>query len=235
MKNRKRMLLLIPVLLGVLVLAAVVVGILNATVADGKLTFGWHDYRYDESGYEIGEGTVAAPDVERIELDWIKGNVKIVPCDDTYISLSEQYEGELAESARVRWHVSEDGKTLSIRARDSAWYFGSGGPEKTLILRIPRKMLERLQALTVKTESASVDVNLIGAIPLAVTSEKGNVRVELPEGTGFVLAWSTGRGRLSSDFALTDGVNGQIAGQGGATLAITTDSGDLLLAAEKTP
>lgn len=253
MKKWKTPLLLTLLIMGVLVVAAVVIGVLNATVADGAITFGWTNYRYDGKGYQVGDGTVYGDAIERIDVDWLSGEVEIVACEDASISLTEQCQQELTDSARVRWCVSEDGKTLTVKCRKSGWFFGKGGAEKKLILRIPVHMFSQLESLTVTSANADVAMYDIAVSNLKVSCKKGNVEwcsayapdvleitakdgnisLEIPEQTDFCLTWESKRGNLSSDFPTVQEGNVYRVGDGTRAYRIVTPKGDLFLLAKK--
>ena len=247
----KKVLIIAAIVLAVLLVGGVVVGALNALVADGAWSFGWSDYRYDDSGYEIGEGSIPFTEITHIEIDWVDGAVEIVPCQDTYPSISEDSDEALPESAEVRWRVSEDGKTLSIKYRKSSWFFsvGSGSRNKRLTLRIPERLLEQMVGIDVEVISSAVTVRGISAQRLEVSTESGNVTLDactfaeadvetengdvvlrMPTDAAFVLNWETERGKLSSDFSFVQEGTRYTVGNGGATVSVETERGDLLLA-----
>ncbi len=174
----KRALGVTLIIMGGLVLLAVILGVLNALVADGKWSFGWTNYRYDDTGYEIGGGTLPYSEIECVEVDWIDGEVTVTVCDDRYPSLTEEAEGELAESVTVHWRVSEDGKTLSVKYRESSYYFAGNERNKKLTLRLPREMAEGLQSLEICTASANVMVKGIQAAELDFECASGNLIAE---------------------------------------------------------
>jgi DUF4097 and DUF4098 domain-containing protein YvlB len=234
--NYKKIATFACAVVGVLIVGAIVIGILNALVADGKWTFGWRDYRYDEEGYTVGEGSIPVTDVKRIEVDWIDGSVTVHACQDRYPSVTEVVESELPESAQVRWRVDEDG-TLRIKYRKSSWFFavGSGNREKGLILRIPEKMMENLSELDVEGVSTNVTMNNIHAESLtfssasgwlltaqcsfetaSVTSESGEV--ELDADISGAVTVSTKYGKVTLESALTP-----------SAVSIATKSGDVRL------
>ena len=175
MNNQKKIFRILSLAALSLLLAAVVIGVLNALVADGKWTFGWRDYRYDEEGYTVGEGSIPTQSVGRIEVDWIDGEVEVVACQDRYPSLTEIAQNELPESAQVRWRVSEDGSTLSIKYRKSSWFLGvgSGNREKKLILRIPEKLMDNLSVLDIEGVSTNVKVSDVRAESFVFSSVSG--------------------------------------------------------------
>lgn len=160
---------------GVLVALAVVVGVCNALFADGKWTFGWKNYTYDESGYELGSGTVSADGVQNIDLRWVDGIVQILPCDDRYISVTESASKTLTDAETLRWKVLEDGKTLSVQYRKSSWFLGSGS-DKNVTLRIPRTMLDGLVSVTVTADSTDILIKEIKCGTLSVTTQSGDLR-----------------------------------------------------------
>ncbi|MBR3894149.1 MAG: DUF4097 family beta strand repeat protein [Clostridia bacterium] len=178
-KRLKKATIVVAIVVGVLVLLAVLLGVLNALVGGGAWQIGWKDYRYDESGYEIGEGSIVADSITGIDLDWIDGEVNIVSCRDTFASISERADGDLPESAKVRWRVLEDG-TLQIKYRKSSWFFGIGSSNrnKKLTLRIPEKFLEAMNSVHVEATSADVNVVDLRAKDFVCESVSGAITVK---------------------------------------------------------
>lgn len=174
-KRLKRVAIISLIVAGALIFGAILLGVANALLADGAWTLGWKDFRYDESGYTVGDGSVHAERVTAIDLDWIDGSVTVVPCDDMFISLSERAEADLSEAAELRWKVDADG-TLSVKHRKSQWFFGLGtNTEKELILRIPRKLFDGMQSISIEAESASVTVKDVFAKTVEVELDSGTL------------------------------------------------------------
>jgi len=173
-KRLKRVAVGAVAVIGGLVLLAVVIGVLNALVADGKWTFGWEDYRYDDTGFEIGEGSIPSDQVKKIDLDWIDGGVEIVACEDRYISLSESAAYALTEGTQLRWKLESDG-TLQIKHQKSSWMLGigAGSGEKQLTLRIPKSYFSQLSAIEIETDSANAVLFDIEAEALRFSSDAG--------------------------------------------------------------
>ena len=201
---------------------AVVLGVLNGLIADGGWSFGWSSYRYDETGYEIGSGTVPTRSVTDIEIDWIDGEVTILLCDDTYISVTEEVGGATADSAFMRHRVLEDGKTLSIKYRKSAAFLGCGGSglNKNLVVRIPRSMAN-LHALTLRSEGSVIRVSGVSAQTVSVTSYSGSVT--LSGGEYGTLSVSTTSASVAIDASVS----------GNAT--VSTKSGNISFATRLSP
>lgn len=210
-----------------LMVAAVLVGVLNGLVGKGEWNLGWTDYRYDDSAYTVGEGSVRAPHLESINLDWIDGSVTVVICQDAYVSISESAPADLTEKTQVHWSVSEDGKSLSIKYRGSSSFFGTNkDKEKDLILRIPEKLIGQLKNLNINAVSSKVSVCDVVIDSMQVTTKSGDVSLELPASTAFVLTHETKRGGAPTvDFPVTQEGNTYICGTNGIRIAVTTNSG----------
>ena len=221
-------------IIGGLLVGAILLGVFNGLVGKGEWNLGWTDYRYDDSAYEVGEGSIAAPNVERIDLDWIDGNVSVVLCQDAYISITETAPAELSENTRVHWCVSEDGKMLSIKYRASSSFFGANKDKnKDLILRIPEKLLGQLKNLNINAVSSNVTVSDIIVDNINVQTASGNVDFELPEGCAFTLTHETKRGGTPTiDFPVTQEGNTYVCGTDGIRLNIQTNSGKVAIASK---
>jgi len=206
---------------GALIVCAIVLGVLNGLVAKGEWTFGWLDYRYDDTSYHSGSGSVIAPNadnLQKIDLDWIDGRVEIVACQDMCISLSESAESGVSEENELRWSLSEDGSVLTVKYRKSSWFFqGTHKENKTLILRIPQRFFEQLRELNVTVRSSEVTVTDVQVSALRFTSESGSL---------------TGKG-CNVDNLFATSKQGDIRFSTSAcpsTVDVTTQSGEVTLA-----
>ena len=234
MKNKKIIKYAAFIISG-LAVCAILLGVLNGLVGKGEWNLGWTNYRYDDSAYKTGEGTIPAPAVESIDLDWIDGSVTVVICQDAYVSVSESAPAELTEKTQLHWFVSEDGKTLSIKYRGSSSFFGANkDKEKDLILRIPEKLIGQLQTLNINAVSSNVTVSNIVVDNIDVKTASGNVTIELPEATAFTLTHESRRGGAPTiDFPVTQEGNTYVSGTDGIKIYIETNSGKVAVTANK--
>lgn len=200
----RRPVLILLIVAGALVVGAILYGVLNATVGKGEWTLGWSGYQYDDSNYRAGSGTIPTDQVRMISLDWIDGEVEILPCQDTYISITEQSQTQLTEDARVHWSVSEDGERVSIKYRASSWILGAGKKnlEKKLTLRIPERLLAGIGRLEVKTRSADVLVKELTFSEGDFETEGGSLT--LSGGSYKMLLVSSVTGRIKLHTAVTE-------------------------------
>ncbi len=236
--NRKQILkragILLLIIVASLVVGALLLGVINGLVADGEWSFGWTDYRYDDTAYQIGEGTVPAPNITALDVDWLTGTVEILPCDDAYLSVSEAQKGELAEKLKLRWSISEDGKTVFVKYRASSWFFGDGN-DKKLTLRVPKKLFGQLECLKINTKNASVYIGEVEIPSVTVQTKGGNLVVE--DCTAQDVSVATVGGSCSFEGTVMEvftfaSKGGSIEWKGGdlpGNLAISTQSGDVSL------
>ena len=234
MKN-KNILKYAAFIIGGLFIGAILLGVLNGLVGKGEWNLGWTNYRYDDSAYKVGGGSIAAPNVESIALDWIDGNVSVVICQDAYISITESAPADLTEKTRVHWYVSEDGKSLSIQYRASSSFFGTNkDKEKDLILRIPEKLLGQLKNLNINAVSSNVTVSDIIIDNIDIKTASGNVNFELPEGSAFTLTHQTKRGGTPTiDFPVTQEGNTYVCGMAGIKINVQTNNGKVAVTTSK--
>lgn len=228
-KNMKKATVIVVIVLGVLILGAVVVGVLNALVGGGQWTFGWSDYHYDDSQYSVGDGTIYANDLHRISVDWIDGTVQIVVCQDEYLSVTESAPRTLTDDSRMRWYVNEADHSLSIKYRKSSSFFGGAeNKQKDLIVRVPERMMAQLATLDVKVVSSRLTVEGIEPSKMTVDSVSGDVKLLLTEDAGFALTHETvSGGEATVDFAVEEKDGAYICGDGRMRIAIKTVSGSV--------
>ncbi len=246
MKKWKQVLCITLIIVGILLVSAVVIGILNATVFDGAINFGWTSYHYDATDYTVGEGSIFDTGIKMISVDWLEGNVQIEVCEDDFISVSESCREELSDVTRLHWRVS--GAELSVKSRESAWVFGSD-PEKKLTLRIPERMLAQMESLTVKTHDGDIslvnvsaqtvnlecgDGDLRATLPfmpkfVSTTALGGQTTFSLPKDASFSLQWTKDEGLIVTDFDLRNEDFGYVVGSGESQFFVITDDENLII------
>lgn len=157
---------------------ALVFGIISATSENGEGILGFTSYRYDEEGYTIGSATIRSDRITDIDLDWIAGDVEVVLCQDAFPSITESYDGVIAEKENLRWKLSEDGTTFSVKCRKSTILLSLGSvKEKKLILRIPEKLVGQLETLSISSKSGDMDLSLAKSSGFALSFDGDSDRL----------------------------------------------------------
>lgn len=128
-------------------------------------------FRYDDSGYEIGNGT-SGERITSITVDWIVGSVNVIPSDGEEISISDDYRGDNRDLA-LRWRI-RDGE-LTVKYCASLWILNQT-TDKNLVLEIPAFMLEGLDE--VEIDGVDCDVTFTGnADELSLDVVDGKVEI----------------------------------------------------------
>src|SRR5574344_1946585 len=87
----------------------------------------------DSEKYKAGQ-TEIKDKVEKIELDWVSGSVKVAYHDEDTIKLEEKSDGDLSEDKQLHWMM--DGTTLRIKLAASG-KISSFTSEKDFIMTLP--------------------------------------------------------------------------------------------------
>ncbi len=139
----------------------------------GIFSFGGYSYE-DADSYTIGGGT-STSHVKDVEIDWLSGDIEILPTDGDTITIQEDYTGT-DEDTRLRWKI-EDGE-LSVKFCKPYRFFGGSKdcPSKKLTLLIPKTMLDAMG--DVEIDSVDSHVTFMGrAEELSVDAVSGKLTV----------------------------------------------------------
>lgn len=105
--------------------------------------------------YITGEGTAAADEVEKLQIDWAAGSIKIVTADTDIITFTE--EGYADEGHRMAY--SQSGSTLKISYSKPSIQIGIVSiPSKDLTVTVPKDW----ECKELELDGASLDVQIDG-------------------------------------------------------------------------
>lgn len=171
-------------LVAVLLTSLLVVGIISSPSSffSGDWSLGGIGVTYKNSAlYNVGGGTVT-DEFQSIKVNWTNGKINIEAYDgeDTVISETEVAEKE----NKLRWRV-EDG-VLKIQQMAAGMRFGlKKTPKKTLTVKIPLNVAEKLKF--VNTDSVSAEVNIIGV------AASGKIEIDTVSGSAALKSIKTAR------------------------------------------
>lgn len=139
------------ILCGVFALVMTAQGFFGGGMSWGAISLGGYTYDHANS-YSVGNAAFEGS-VTEIDIDWVGGDIAIVPTDESVVRIEETYAGD-NEDLRLRWKV-ENGR-LSIKYRKSYRLIGASDPStaKDLTVRVPRAMLDALE---------EVDLDVVGS------------------------------------------------------------------------
>ena len=160
----------------------------------GSLFGGWADrwqFGFNTGGWEMltgpyetdGTYNIDADGIDSIKVDWVAGDITLVPYDGNDIQINELAQRKLNDNEKLR--ISTSGGTLEIRFHENS--IGRiNMPQKQLEIFVPHGLGGNLDKLTVNSVSGSIDVKDVsaGVLSIETTSAKtyasgtfGNVKL----------------------------------------------------------
>lgn len=138
-----------------------------------------HDMAYSDGDIKLGGGNVNASNINRIEVEWVAGEVNISPTDGSEITFEESSRHEIRASDRMYYDVSDGRLTIRFRRRKDDWHiFGiNRSLDKKLTVKLPRELFNRLDTLDVMSVSALVNVDGVKAEEIVIDSVSGGIKL----------------------------------------------------------
>ena len=174
-----------------------------------------------------GTQTIDTANLHSLNINWVAGEITIVPHDGNEIHVTEFAQRDLRDNETLR--VSIDGGTLTIRFRERSAIAGNM-PRKNLEVLVPRELSESLTMLSVNTTSGGVSVTDFEALTVNISSISADVEIsgvvsqsiDISAISGAITATSIRAGRLDTD-SVSGAVN--ISEALATTLYVNTISG----------
>jgi len=177
------------------------------------------DNRYSEA--------VDTANLHSIRIDWVAGEITVIPHDGSDIQITESAQRGLRDSERMR--ISTDGGTLSVRFRERSGV-GRSMPRKNLEVLVPRELSEDMRNLSINTTSGSIythDFN-VTSFNISTVSASAEVSgivsniIDISTTSGAITATSVRAGRLNAS-SVSGAVN--LSEAYVATIDVSTTSG----------
>ena len=109
------------------------------------ISFG--EYRYDDRGYEVGNGS-SAQKITDLSVEWGAGSVTIIPAEGDEVVITEDYSGE-DEKLRLRWKIEEGELSVKFSAPRFRRSARMDELTKDLTIAIPTAMLEAMDEVDI--------------------------------------------------------------------------------------
>jgi len=122
---------------------------------------------------EVGRQSFEPSAIDRIDIDWVAGEIRVSPHDGADIVVTEFAQRELRENEQFRVRV--DGSTLEIDYVDRG--FRNIRVTKRLEVLVPRRLSENMRELTIDSVSGSIVVEGISSERLEVDSTSGFIDI----------------------------------------------------------
>lgn len=161
-------------------LAAALLTILLIMGMSGKSLFGFGNLNWgikyaNADKYSAGNATFPADDLNDIRINWIDGEVNVLPCDGENIEIEESASGNLSEKEKVHYYYNK--RTLYIQyAKSSSALFSIGNKHKknkSLTLRIPKTLCGSLSNFELATVSSHNDISGLSCSDMEIDNVSG--------------------------------------------------------------
>jgi len=119
----------------------------------------------------VGSERVDAAGINNIRIEWVAGEITVVPHDGSEIQVTESAQRELRDIEKFR--VTTSGDTLTINFTGPN--ISGKTPQKRLEVLVPRELSENMQMLSIDTVSGGANVTDITASVLKVESISGDL------------------------------------------------------------
>lgn len=143
----------------------------------------------NESKYSVGNFEYQASDIDKIEINWIFGNITIVESDKENLSVSEDESG-LKTNQQLRYLI--EGRTLIIQFWKSKYRGNLSNHKKDLTIEIPKGIkveIEQvsgniesdtlnLESLDIEIVSGNTRIDALSANELKIDSVSGNINIK---------------------------------------------------------
>lgn len=126
---------------------------------------------YANAGMYTAGNTAISSGVERLDVEWTAGSVRVIYGEGTELLVEETGNGAIPEDRQLRWWL--DGTTLCIRYEKPGFRLFGIDRGKTLTLTLPKDL--RLASAGIRTVSAEIDLAGFGAGEIELASVSGDI------------------------------------------------------------
>lgn len=124
----------------------------------------------DESKYSIGNFTFQSSEIDKIEINWIFGDITIVESDKAELSVTEDESG-LKNNQKLRYLI--EGRTLKIQFWKAYYKSNLSNRKKNLTIEIPQNI-----ALEINQVSGNIESDKLTLRSLDIEIVSGNTNID---------------------------------------------------------
>ena len=210
------------------------VGSMTGIGPDGR-RFGWSlgaGWENLQGPFEVvGIYNVPADNVDSLRINWVAGEIRVVPHDGGGIIITEYAQRTLNESESLRHSVSEGNLKIEFRQGGSS---ARAMPQKRLEVLIPPELSAGLDRISAETTSGSINISGVVAVAFDIGSISAAAILEGITAQTLNVSTTSGAIRLTSvtaDDIRLSSVSGTVhaSDSGAVTLNSSSTSGAINL------
>ena len=181
MNTARKVGIILWVVVALILVCAMIAGIIiGPQFLTNRLVFYRNSGLNDENTEVVGEYSVATKDIEKVDLNWESGLIRIGTHDGDDIKLIERVLKNSKKYDEMTYEV--EAGTLSVDGNmESEWRFFIFGPnpeQKIIDLKLPQDKPELLKDMIINAQSADIVADSVSVENLQAELSSGNVKVE---------------------------------------------------------
>lgn len=162
-------------------------------------------YHYaDASRYTAGGAKLDGDDVDRLDVDWIDGKIKIEVYEGDTVQFFEKSSQKLKENEQLHYYNKNGRLIIRYKKAERKMFANSRGKELTI--KVPEDTAKSLKTVNVDTVSSDTNVKGIDANKLVLNSTSGDFEIIDCRMSDLNLD-STSGGLIGTSLEITDMLN----------------------------
>ena len=139
----------------------------------------YYEEEYDNSFKNSGIYEVDSEDIDKISIDWVSGDIDIVPYDGDNIVMEETARKKITDENCLRYRVKDGELSINYTTGKVAVKFGDTGDDisKKLLVKVPKGLADSLKSLSVNSVSSDITADGFAADSMYVDTTSGNTRL----------------------------------------------------------
>lgn len=139
----------------------------------------YYEEEYDNSFKSSGVYEVDSEEIDKISIDWVSGDIDIVPYDGDNIVMEETARKEITDENCLRYRVKNGELSISYTTGKIAVNLGDTGDDinKKLQVKVPEELAKSLESLSIDTVSSDITADGFAINSMYVDITSGNTRL----------------------------------------------------------
>lgn len=161
----------------VILLALIAVLILGIAKKSGFSFVFFSGFHYaDADRYTAGDTSIAASQLNGIEIDWVDGSIQIDTYEGDTIVIRETASQQLSEAEQVHSYLDNEG-TLRIQYRKSEFFSFHNLDSKKLEIKIPATLADHIHDLSLDSVNADCQISGLSIRDCEIENVSGRITV----------------------------------------------------------
>lgn len=161
----------------VILLALIAVLILGIAKKSGFSFVFFSGFHYaDADRYTAGDTSIAASQLNGIEIDWVDGSIQIDTYEGDTIVIRETASQQLSEAEQVHSYLDNEG-TLRIQYRKSEFFSFHNLDSKKLEIKIPATLADHIHDLSLDSVNADCQISGLSIKDCEIENVSGRITV----------------------------------------------------------